>query len=1247
MKKYLFFLLMQLATVLSFAQQVDLTEVITFEASNVSLSETFAALKTQTGIAFAFNNSSFTDQQYSWNFKNKSLSEILQEITDQVGLVFDMKNSYILVTRNSKAESNTPITKAIRGKVVDQKNRYPLPFAAIRIKGSGSGVVSNEVGEFRLSLKDIHTTDTLQISFIGFYNQEVPISAFGVKPLEIVMIENIVTLAEVEIKPIDPLDVMREALSKIKLNYNTEPFGYDAYYREIVKVDSSFVKYADAATYIYNYGYTQRDSNQVLHPLTNTYGILPFPEASAHLFGQVANKQVRIVEARASDNLQTIRGGMGIYDFEQFNISNGIQKALGCDYVKTPIQFLDQNKWRFYEFELEDYVNYNDERVYVISFKPKRKNIKKALVSGKVYIDIESSAIVSYEIEIPETLQPKFKKVSWIKFVGTIPKKFRADHGGKATIRRTMSDYNHRIKVEFQKYNGKWYLFAVRNSAQYQNYGSILEDIWFETTRELIVNRILTNDVNTIAKRNRFSGHLFNYPTSYAPEFWNTYNSVLPSGIFKKALKDLERDKSLEEQFKGRVTKDTTLLPPVPRKISTEKTIHSVTLTDNYQWLQDPYDDEVQEHIRLENAYTHNYMIPLEKLRRDLFYEMVERVKKNDASVPVKIDDYYYYGRFVDTLSYPIYCRKHRSLNAKEEIVHDVNKLAKGYDYYSFTPSNPNPDHTIYPYYENLDGGFESKLKLKNLKEGTLLPDSLLHVNDLVWFEHGGAFLYTKQDAESKRSYQVYLHHLGTSQLSDELVYEEKDPTFSVNLGKSKSDKYLFIYASSKDENEVYLIDASTSNIRKTLFYERQKGHMYHMTHVGKSFYIASNLDAPNYQLFKTPDDKLDRENWDLIIPYQQDALLTNFQVFDQYLVIANKRNAQDYLKILDLKTGKIRNLSFKKHPHVVSLMSNPNAKSRSFKFEYEDPLTPPITYEYNFESGLKTIIKEPKIQGAYDKKEYKIDRIFVTAHDGAEIPVTLIYKKGALRPTVRKVNGNKTLGKRKLYLTSYGAYGISSDPYFSYARLSLLDRRVIYAIAHVRGGTDKGETWYQDGKLLNKKNTFKDFISVAEHLIEKDYVEKGRIVASGGSAGGLLVGTVVNERPELFQAAILNMPFLDVVNTMLDESLPLTTGEYKEWGDPSKKEYFDYMLSYAPYENVKRQDYPNIFLTCAINDDNVPYWETVKMAAKLREFKTNHNEILLRVNTTGGHTGGSKRFDGFQELSVEYAYILDLWNNL
>lgn len=1146
------------------AQNFDLEQKISYEATSVTLHETLKTLKEITGIAYAYNNAAFSDQTYSWKFPDTKLRAVLDEVTRKSGYVYELKKSYILIRKKqADREPKQSLPKKVKGVIKDSNSKEPLPFATVRIKGTSKGVVSNEIGEFLLNLSTLGADETLEISYIGYYSKEVKIPTFPGKVLNIEMEQDIVQLQEIEIMPKDPTVILKEAIDKIEINYQTTPFGYEAYYRELVKVDSTFVKYADAAAYIYNYGYHQKNPSQSLYAFTSPNRVFSFPESAGQFFPHYKSKRVKIIEARASDNLQVIQSQMGIYDFEQFNISNGLQKTIASDYVKGPNIFLNPDKWQFYDFELDDYESYIGKRVYVIKFEPKGKNLKKATVSGTVYIDIESSAIIAYELEAPEELQKKLRKVSWIKFVAKLPKKYRETYGGKAGFKRTMTDYNHKVKVEFQEHQGKWYLSSIRNIGQYHNYGTLLDDIWFETTRELVINQVITDKVPEIPEKERFSGHLFDYPISYSPRFWENYNSILPTEIFSDALQDLEKEKSLDEQFRQRVTKDTTLLPPVAKKSPTSKVVHGHALVDDYQWLHDPYKDEVRQHIRLENDYTKNYMIPLEKSRRELYQEMVRKVKKNDESVPVKIDEYYYYAKHVDTLNYPIYCRKLQTLEAKEEVIQDVNLLAKNYEYYDFSMDDPSPNHDIIPFYENLEGGFDSVLKFKNLTNQSLLNDSLHDADDLVWFESGDAFLYTKKEPETKRTFQIFLHQLGTSQTSDVLVFEESDPTFSVNLGKSKSDRFIFITSSSKEENETHVLDAKVVNTDLKLLRARQSSHLYHVTHVGNTFYVASNQDAPNFQIFTTPENNWNRDHWKLIVPHHDEVALAGYQVFDEHLVIMEKSDAQDYLKVIHLPSGKIKKLKFGKVPHVLSLLSNADPATDSFRFSYEDPLTPTIVYDYDFASGKKTIVKQYQVQGPYDPKEYEVEKIHVTGHDGVDIPVTLIYRKGAKNRSITKINGKKSFGQRKLYLTSYGAYGISSEPYFSYARLSLLDKSVIYAIAHVRGGGEKGKAWYEQGKFLHKKNTFKDFISVAEHLIAEDYVEKGRIIARGGSAGGLLVGAVVNERPDLLLGAILEMPFLDVVNTMMDESLPLTTGEYKEWGNPKDKQYFDYMLSY------------------------------------------------------------------------------------
>lgn len=1222
----------------------DLKSEITLSERSMILENIVTHIQDQSTYYFSFDPQKIpTKEKVDFSETTITLETILQKVVNQLGIQYTIYGKNIVLKQKSESYSqkeNSTFGPVLKGQVIDGSTRKAMPFATIKIKNTSTGTIANEEGLFDLKAQK-EAEQTLIISFIGYKPKEVSFDAFDADRLIIELAEDIVNLKEVEVNPIEVEEVLSKTIEKIKDNYQTDPFSYKMYYRELVKVDTTFVKFADAATEVFNYGYTKPNGAIESPAYLYERGILPFPHG---LVGGNPNKfQVKILEARASDNLQVVRNSFGIFDFEQFSLGNGIQNLLGTDYVMTPLQFLNQKNWPHYEFELEDYIKYNGKRVYDISFNPKGGGINKAMLSGRLYIDIQSYAVVGYEFEVPKKQQEKLeKKRGWIKFIANNVRKKNKDLSIK-NFRRTMSDYNYKVSVRFQEFDGKWYLSHAKRIGYYHNYGDILDDIYFETTSELVVNAILPQPVEEIPQNQRFAGYLHHYPVEYHPEFWESYTSIVPTGVFGKALKDLQKNKSLNDQFKSRVTKDTTLRPPIAKKIPVAKVNHGTKRIDNYSWLQNRYDSSVQAHVRQENNYTNNYMIPLKKLSRDLYKEMVGRVKKNDESVPIKIDNYYYYVRFADSLNYPVYCRKYQSLNADEEIIQDVNESAENYEYYSMYPASPSPDHSIMPFYENLSGGFENTLRFKDLNTHLFLSDSLKDVTSMVWFETGSAILYTQQEEKSKRSFRVYLHQLGMQQENDLLIYEEKDPTFSVSLGKLKSKEYLFINTASNNENEIHLIDATHVSADKKVFLKRSQNHFYNLSHLHDTFYISSNFEAPNFQIFSATGIGQDRADWKLILPKRGQTLLTGFQVFNEYMVVEEKQSAQSYLTVIDLKSGESKRLNFGNHPHFVGLGGNPDPASPSFMFEYEDPLTPPIVYEYEFESGNRKIIKENKVEGYFNKKDYRVERVYATAQDGEEIPLTLIYKKGAKNPKY-KVNGKKQLVKRKLYLTSYGAYGISSEPYFSFARLSLLNRNIIYAIAHVRGGRDKGEKWYQDGKMFNKKKTFSDFIDAAEHLVANDYIEKGRIAASGGSAGGLLVGAVVNERPDLFQSAILNVPFLDVVNTMLDKDLPLTTGEFKEWGNPEEKEVYDYIMSYAPYENIKPQAYPNMYFSCALNDDNVPYWEAMKMVAKLREYKTDENEILLRVLTSGGHGGGSKRFDGFFDLAEEYAFLIDLW---
>ncbi|MEM7298434.1 MAG: carboxypeptidase-like regulatory domain-containing protein, partial [Bacteroidota bacterium] len=671
----------------------DLSDSINIDSNTVTIGSLLEEIEEQSPYYFSYDPKKIpTELEVKLSDTSGTIEDFLKSTFKPLSVDYTLIGKNIILKRKKQnPDESSGSSMALKGQVIGAKNREALPFATIRIKGTSKGTIANADGIFEL--KESTSDQTILISFIGYKNAELSIHELGKELTQIELEEDVIALSEVEINPIDPVDVLSESLSKIRDNYPTDPFLYRTYYRELVKLDSSFIKFADAASDIYSPGYGQKLPIGKNPPFILDRDALPFP-GGAQLYGSIHHFQVKINEARASDNLHEIRRTLGISDFDQFSISNGVQKMLGHDYVLKPLQFLAQQNWSSYIFELEDYIMYNNKRVYEISFQPKGGNIKKALVKGKIYVDISSSAIVGYEFEVPENLQKKLKKkTGWIKFIGSNYDEFEED--GLKRFKQTMSDYNHKINVQFQEYNGKWYLAYVKGISFYHNYGSLRSDIFFETISELVINEIVTEDVEEIPYSERFAGYLFDYPLEYNPKFWEEYPSMVPTGVYGKALSDLQKDKSLEEQFKSRVTKDTTLRPPVAEKIRAVQTVHDVELADDYAWLHNRKDKKVRQHINAENRYTNNYMIPLKKRARDLYKEMVYRVKKDDQSVPLKLGDYYYYMRFTDSLNYPIYCRKYQSTDAKEEIVQDVNKRAENYDYYTLYPSSPNPDHTI------------------------------------------------------------------------------------------------------------------------------------------------------------------------------------------------------------------------------------------------------------------------------------------------------------------------------------------------------------------------------------------------------------------------------------------------------------------------------------------------------------------------------------------------------------------------
>lgn len=677
------------------------------------------------------------------------------------------------------------------------------------------------------------------------------------------------------------------------------------------------------------------------------------------------------------------------------------------------------------------------------------------------------------------------------------------------------------------------------------------------------------------------------------------------------------------------------VLPPIAKKIRKELESHDHVRIDNYYWMKDREDAGVIDYLRAENKYLEETLKPIESLQETLFQEMKGRIKEDDNSVPYFKNGYYYYHRFEKGGEYPIYCRKLGDLDNEEEVILDVNEVAEGESYFQVASLGVSTDQNLLCYARDNVGRRIYDLVFKDLIAKTLLKDEIKAVTgNFVWANDNKTVFYSKQNPETLRSYRIYRHRLGESQEADQLVYEEKDDTFACQVQKSKTNAFLFIVSQSTVSTEYRFIPADQPDGEWKVLQPRKRDLEYDVEHAEDYFYILTNADgAKNFKLVRTPATDTGKENWEDFVPHREDVLLEGFEVFKNHLVLAERFFGLSRLQIRSWDGVLKHHIKMDEPTYTLWIGQNPDYYTHILRFGYNSLCTPSSIYDYDMDSREKTLMKQQEVVGGYDASAYLSERCWAMATDGTEIPISLVYKKEFFSKS----------GETPLLLYAYGSYGFSMDPTFSTNRLSLLDRGFVFAIAHIRGGQEMGRYWYEEGKMLNKKNTFSDFIACAEFLVKERYTQTDRLFAMGGSAGGLLMGTVINWRPDLFKGVVSAVPFVDVVTTMLDESIPLTTGEFDEWGNPKDKAYYDYMLSYSPYDNVSAQNYPHLLVTSGLHDSQVQYWEPTKWVAKLRDRKTDGNLLLLHTNMEAGHGGASGRFRMLKELAMEYAFILSL----
>jgi len=672
----------------------------------------------------------------------------------------------------------------------------------------------------------------------------------------------------------------------------------------------------------------------------------------------------------------------------------------------------------------------------------------------------------------------------------------------------------------------------------------------------------------------------------------------------------------------------TASQPPMAEKKPKVTKIHGDTLVDDYFWLREKSNPRVIEHLKAEDAYAEATMKPTAPLREKLYKEMLSHIKQTDVNVPYRWGAYFYYTRTEEGKQYPIFCRKHGSLDAKEEIVLDENELAKGQKFMNVGSFVPSDDGNLLAFSTDNTGYRQYTLHIKNLQTGELLPENIERVDNVVWATDNKTMFYVTEDAVTKRNNKFFRHLLGSDK--SDLLYEEKDELFDIGAERSRDKAVIFLGAFSKTSTEARFIPADNPNAEWKIILPRQADHEYDVDHRDNLFYIRTNKGAKNFRVVTAPVSDPSEKNWKEFVAHRPAVKVGGLDLFVDHAVLSEWENGLQQIEVIDFKTNKRHRVEFAEPVYAAGLGANREFNTRVLRYNYQSLVTPGSVFDYDMNTRKATLMKQTEVLGGFDKANYKSERVFATASDGIRIPMSMVYRRGV-----------KLDGSAPLLLYGYGSYGASIPPTFSSNRLSLLDRGVVYVIAHIRGGGELGEEWRQEGRMMKKLNTFTDFIACADHLVKNKYTSSDRLVIQGGSAGGLLMGAVTNMRPDLFKGVVAQVPFVDVLNTMLDGSLPLTTSEYIEWGNPNQKAAYDYMKQYSPYDNVAKKNYPAMLVKVSVNDSQVPYWEGTKLVAKLRTMKTDNHPLLLKVNFGAGHGGSSGRYDALKEIAFDYSFML------
>lgn len=1125
----------------------------------------------------------------------------------------------------------------LAGKIRFKKDNSPVPFGYIKLEGYAKGTVTDAAGNFKLRLEKEYANGALLFTYLGHKAVRRKIADLDDPMNILISLEETSTVLKEAVvtnkKNLNPIKILKSALGKIEDNYYTEAVNFDGYYREVVKENDAAIMFADADCR-FKYGGYQNNNPKRKEKGSSGYNVNSTLSGFSYFGGSRLHRyhfdsktlkedQVKLIEARASDNLTKTR----LYA----STEGGPLGLLGKDRVKFKSYFV--NNFGRYNYKVEETLEEDGKWYYLVSFdseidttklvKTRKSGLiirltKPDLMSGKIWIDEETEAITKISYSIPTHL-----------------KKFVCGYRDN-----NIRHFDYKVDLHYSLQGKKYAVDYIRLEDEFIFHDTITDNtIPYRAISELHVRNLSNEEVETFGKdevfANRDSNRLFNYPLTYNGDFWKDYVAHVPEARIGEDIRQaMENEKSLERQFKEKVVRNEELPAPIAREKPYEYRHLGERIVDPYAWMKDTINprsnDEVMDYLEAENKYADNYFNPLRGLQRSLFKEMMRRVDHDYTSLPTKSNGYEYHYRFLPNEEYPRWYRKKIGSDSVELIL-DVVKRAEGKSFYSASPAGTNPANNIMAYAENTDGSDVYTFKFLNLATQQDLADSISGIGGVVW-KDSTHFFYLNLEKKTNRAYQIKFHELGTSFTSDPIIYEEQDAKFGVSIGKTKSKAFFVISTGSSTSSESYIMHSDDPSNQFQLVHPRTENMIYSLYHHKDKFYVMTNHKTPNFEVMVTDTAKYEMKHWKKFIAGKKGLMINSFLVFDNYFVVSEKKEALDLLRVIDAKTMKSYYIKTKWNLANFSISSNPDFDTDSLQYSYSSPATAGKIVKMHMGTKKERTVKK-RVVNYFGSWGMKVERHWATASDGQKIPITLIYHKW-----------NKKSRKR-LIMKGYGAYGSSYTVGFDRNVMTLLNKGFTVAYAHVRGGADMGREWYEDGKMLNKKNSFTDFIACTEYLIEKGFTEKGEVTIEGGSAGGLLVGAVANMRPDLYKAVILNVPFVDVINTMLDDKLPLTTGEYEEWGNPGNKKYFDYIRTYSPYENVKAQDYPAMFFFTGLNDTRVSYWEPAKMVAKLRKTKTDDNPVLLKTDFFSGHGGSSGRFASLQELSYRYALIFELYS--